>query len=96
VTSDANDTAPAVSPDGAFVAFNSDRDGGSDLYLLEIASGSVRRLTTGLEVRSQAGWSGDGNRLVFSGSGLGVDDVFVIGRDGRGLMRLTRGAEGLR
>jgi TolB protein len=66
VTSNANDESPAVSHDGRFVVFTSDRDGGRDLYLLTRASGNVTRLTSGLRVYSQPSWSHDGRRLVFS------------------------------
>jgi len=96
-TSSGNDAAPSVSPDGRFVAFHSDRAGGVlDLWVLEIATGAVSRLTNGLQVRSQASWSRDGTRLLFSGSGSGVDEVYLIKRDGSGLTRLTRGFEGTR
>jgi hypothetical protein len=49
-----------------------------------------------LRVRSQAGWSPDGGRLVFSALALGLDEVYVMSRGGSGLMRLTRGTEGIR
>jgi len=92
----ANDTAPSVSFDGRFVAFNSDRDGPGDLYVLEVSSGQVTRLTTALGVRSQPSWSRDGARLLFSATSTGVDEVYVIGRDGSGLRRLTHGTDGVR
>ncbi|MGH7695956.1 MAG: TolB family protein, partial [Gemmatimonadaceae bacterium] len=96
-TSIGNDAAPSVSPDGRFVAFHSDRASGAlDLWILEIATGAVSRLTNGLQVRSQASWSRDGTRILFSGSGSGVDEVYSINRDGSGLTRLTRGFEGTR
>ena len=85
-----------MSPDGRLVAFNSDRDGPGDLYVLEISSGRVARLTTGLAVRSQPSWSRDGGRLLFSATSTGVDEIYVVGRGGAGLERLTRGTEGVR
>ena len=97
MTSKSNDTAPSVSPDGRFIAFQSDRGGDRpDLYLLDLSTQDVKRLTTGLAVRSQASWSRDGMRLLFSGVGTGVDEVYVIHRDGTGLTRLTHGTEGTR
>jgi TolB protein len=99
--SSGNDTAPSVSPDGRSVAFVSDRDapsrdGPGDLYVLDIASAAVSRLTRDLAVQGQPGWTRDGARITFNASATGVSEVHVIGRDGSGLVRLTRGTEGIR
>ncbi len=40
-----NDSYPSFSPDGKQIAFNSDRDGNDEIYLLELASGVVTRIT---------------------------------------------------
>ena len=40
------DTKPAVSPDGALVAFQSDRDGSEgNIFLLDLGSGAITQLT---------------------------------------------------
>ena len=39
------DTNPAISPNGRYVAFYSDRSGNDDEYLLELETGQVRRPT---------------------------------------------------
>jgi hypothetical protein len=65
------------------------------VYLLEIGSGEVRRLTTRLEVHGQASWSGDGRRLLVSGRATAVDEVYVVTLDGT-IRRLTTGTEGTR
>lgn len=94
--SDSSDTAPAFSKDGRFVAFTSSRDGGRDLYRVEVATGVVTRITRGLEVWAQASWSPDGHRILFSARATGVDEVYVVNADGTALARITRGTEGLR
>jgi TolB protein len=96
LVSTGNDMAPSVSPNGRLVAFHSDRDGASDLYVLDRTSGAVTRLTIGLNVRAQPGWSKDGERLLFSGSATGVDEIYIVQRDGTGLKRLSHGTEGIR
>jgi TolB protein len=63
---------------------------------VELATGAVTRLTVGLEVWSQAAWSPDGRSLLFSARTNGVDEVYRVGADGTGLVRLTRGGEGMR
>jgi Tol biopolymer transport system component len=53
-------------------------------------------VTRGIEVWSQPGWSSDGKRLVFSGKVGELDEIYVVNVDGSGLVKLTRGADGLR
>jgi TolB protein len=92
-----NNTAPAFSPDGRFIAFNSDREAGwSDLYVFDIARDLATRLTFRMRVRSQPSWSSDGKRILFSALETGADEVYFVNADGSGLRRLTRGTEGTR
>jgi serine/threonine protein kinase len=58
----------AISPDGKFVAFVSDRDGTYDIWLNQLATGQFFNLTKGQEPESGAmvrkiGFSGDGARI---------------------------------
>lgn len=96
VTAGYDDQVPSFSPDGRFVAFTSTRDGGRDLYRVEVTTGSALRLTTGFDVWSQASWSPDGKTILFSAKSNGVEEIFSIGSGGGEPARLTRGAEGMR
>jgi TolB protein len=78
------------------VAFTSARGGGRDLWLVAVATGTVTRLTTGLDVWSQPSWSPDAGRLLFSAAAAGVHDLYVVNADGTELRRLTRGFDGRR
>jgi TolB protein len=60
-----NDISPAISPDGQSVAFASNRNGYWDIYLLNLASGGVTRLTDTLGYEAYPSWSPDGNWLVY-------------------------------
>lgn len=59
------DIDPTISPDGTRVAFASTRNGYWDIYLLEISSGLVTRVTDSLEYDGSPSWSPDGRWLVY-------------------------------
>src|SRR5207247_897188 len=50
--------------DGGRIAFGSERNGATNVYVLEVANGSVSRLSTGPGTDGEPAWLGDG-RLVY-------------------------------
>jgi len=60
-----DDLYPAFSPDGASLAFTSNRGGAWDLWVGLVAGGEPVRVTDTPEVESQPAWSPDGARLAF-------------------------------
>ncbi len=58
---------PAWSPDGHWLAFRSIRSGTSDIDLIDLESGVLSTLITGVSVKGDPIWSPDGYRLVFQG-----------------------------
>ena len=60
-----NDTHPAMSPDGRWIAFASNRSGPWDLYLLDLHNGEVSRLTESQSFESSPTWSPDGNLIAY-------------------------------
>jgi Tol biopolymer transport system component len=103
-TSPAVDTWPSWSPDGRQIAFYSDRDGASNIYVMG-ADGTAQRRLTALENGYQAthpAWSPDGRTIAFtlsrrptpyvSTTETDVSDIWGIAPDGSGMRRLV--AEG--
>jgi Tol biopolymer transport system component len=89
--SDANEGSPAMSPDGQHVAFESDRDGNVEIYVMNRNKSGVRRLTNNpAEDRSPA-WSPDGSRIAFMSDrgGRVSPDLYTMTADGSDVQRLT-------
>ncbi len=59
-----DDITPALSPDQTQIAFASNRSGAWDLYVMELASGQVRRITDTPEYEAAPSWSPDSQWLV--------------------------------
>jgi Tol biopolymer transport system component len=89
-----NEWGPAWSPDGTRIAFNSDREGTPQVYVMNADGGDVRRLS---DVWGEyPAWSPDGTRIAFGSYAGGTTpfgdpnyDVFVMDADGSNEMNLT-------
>ena len=55
----ANESRPLYSPDASRIAFNSDRDGGLNVYVMDLRTGDVSRLTYASGAEQLNGWSRD-------------------------------------
>jgi hypothetical protein len=74
---------------GGTIAFVSDRGGDRDLYLMDVATASVRQLTTDPGTDGNPTWSPDGARLAFDSDRNGDFAIYVMNADGSGLQRLV-------
>lgn len=78
----------AWSPDGKSLVFYAGPRGDRDIYTIEIASGAVRRLTSGGNNTGPC-FSPDGNWIVFSSSRDGDHEIYFMRTDGSELTQLT-------
>jgi len=78
ITNDpALDTAPMWSRDGRFIVYSSDRAGGMNLWIHDIAANTDRQLTTLGAAAMEAAWSPDGTRVAFVDADGQVQSVDV-------------------
>jgi Tol biopolymer transport system component len=90
-----DDSMPAWSPDGTQIAFASNRDQQSELYVMN-ADGSRQRRVLARPSRDDLlpRWSPDGTRLVFASFGFeAAPELFTVGLDGGELVALTSGTD---
>ena len=85
----ARDSLPRWSPDGAKIAFMSNRDGNTDVYVMDADGGNLTRLTTSPGVDGAPEWSPDGSKIGFAATRDGNTDVYVMDADGSNEVRLT-------
>ena len=101
-TDPAYDDQAAFSPDGQKLVFVSTRDGGNaNLWILDLTSRRIQRLTTGAGGDFRPSWSHDGKWIAFS-SGRGkpmpfsegrwerlqLADLYIVHPDGSGLKKV--------
>ncbi len=72
-----DDITPALSPDGKYLAFSSNRSGYWDLYLLDLITGTVDRLTDTPEYEAAPTWSPDGLNLAYETYVNGNLDIYI-------------------
>lgn len=61
----AQDVMPAVSPDGRFIAYCSDRNGSWDIFIMPVDGGKAVQLTNDGAHDLHPSWSPDGTRLTY-------------------------------
>jgi Tol biopolymer transport system component len=83
----------AISPDGQWLAYDSDRNGQADIWKMPLSGGAPEQVTRALNHEFVNEWSPDGRELVFHSMGEGGQrDVFVIAADGTGTQAVTTSA----
>ena len=90
---------PAWSPDGARLAFVSNRDGNFEIYVMSADGSNVRRLTDDQADDNSPSWSPDGKQIVFTrgggpcaaapGAPCPEPDIYSMNADGSNQTKLT-------
>lgn len=90
ITSAADDSSPAYSPDGKKIAFISRRTGAAQIWISDSDGLEVRQLSNfeGSSINSPR-WSPDSRRLAFDGVVKDLTSIWLIDADGSNLHRLN-------
>ena len=92
---------PQISPDGLWVLFSAntpdlkENKGNSDLYMVSISGGSVRRLTTTPSAEYNARWSPDGKKIAFISTRGGSPQIYLLDMRGGDPEQITSMEEGV-
>jgi uncharacterized repeat protein (TIGR01451 family) len=78
VTNPASEGHPAFSPDGQWVAYNSDRNGSVDIWVVPAAGGAEIQMTTSPALDGTADWSPDGEWIAFHSDRDGQAAIWVM------------------
>jgi Tol biopolymer transport system component len=86
---------PDWAPDGHTIAFRgADLAGNQDIYVVDIESGTVTRVTRSPAFEASPEWSPDGTTIAFTrGDGEGASIWLMGAREGSRAFRLTEGSE---
>ncbi|HEV7595339.1 MAG TPA: protein kinase [Gemmatimonadaceae bacterium] len=80
-----------ASPDGKWLAFDSDRSGNMDIYKMRVDGSDLQQLTRNTADEFHPGWSPDGRQVSFQSWRSGNRDSYVVSSDGTS-ERLIAGA----
>ena len=80
---------PRWSPDGKKIVYNSYKNGGPMLYLRDLVTGALRRLSGRSGLNIGACWAPDGKKLALTMSHKGNPDIFTIDLQGKILKQLV-------
>lgn len=83
---------PALSPDGSKIAYQTNKDGNYEIYVMNADGTGQKRLTNNTADDRRPSFSPDGSRIVFDSTRENADgsrDVWVMCADGTGALRVT-------
>ncbi len=82
-----------LSPDGKWLAFDSDRSGTSQIYRMPLRGGDVEQLTSGAGAAFVPQFSPDGREIAYHAFTGGARQIFVIRAEGSVPTQITTGSE---
>lgn len=84
----AEDGQPDWSPDGTQIAFASNRDGDSEIFIIDV-DGNVTQLTSNTFGDFSPAWSPDGSQIAYRDESLQSPNIFIMDADGSNQRAVT-------
>lgn len=82
---------PTWSPDAMMIAYRSETEGDSEIYVMNADGSNRRNVTNNPAADYSPSWSPDGSRIAFASDRAGpFNDIYVMNSDGSGVRRVTR------
>jgi len=85
----ARQSSPSWSPDGKKLAFANHKNGNTDIYVLDLSSKKIDRLTRQLSIETEPVWTPDGKSIIFTSDRSGRPQLYKMSASGGTKTRLT-------
>ena len=89
VTLPGGDFDPAWSPDGKTIAFTSLRSGKANIYLYDLASNAITRISSPVNIERRPAWSSDSSLIAYETRRNGPSQIWVMNRDGKNMREFS-------
>ncbi len=83
--------APRFSPDGQSAVFSLEQGGNTDIYMMTLDGGNLRRLTQDPSIETAPSFSPDGSKIVFESDRSGQQQLYVMAASGGEASRISFG-----
>jgi TolB protein len=84
-----SDGSPSWSPDAKRIVYYSERDGFSEIYVMDADGSNIKQVTHHQANNGYPSFSPDGSRIVFDSNRDGSFEIYIVNAGGSHLQRLT-------
>jgi TolB protein len=85
-------TAPAWSPDGRYIAYCAKVDGVRQIWITDLQSGEEKALTSGPQHKENPSWAPDSLHLIFNSVAVRQSELYITSLHEEGAWRISSGA----